>query len=178
LLRSLEGHQTAVISVAFSPDGTRLVSASTEHRTTNGDVPAELRVWDLGGDGKVRGVAAPPGNLRDVAFNEDGTALVIVADDRSARFDLATGRWSDLPGRPDRRLRRAHVSPDGARVLRIRENVVEIRALQPSDEELAARRALADPDPRWHAWEAARAAERGQPLAAEFHRKRATLPFR
>src|SRR5208282_5700041 len=38
---SLEGHQGAVYSASFSPDGTRVVTASAD--TT-------ARVWDLGGD--------------------------------------------------------------------------------------------------------------------------------
>ncbi len=78
----LAGHAGGVASLAFSPDGTRIVSASYD-RT--------LRVWDAG-----RGVAllSLPGHTRgvlSVAFSPDGTRIASGGLDRTVRL------WDTIP---------------------------------------------------------------------------------
>ena len=55
---TLRGHSAAVNSVAFSPDGTRVVSASGEY----GESDNTVRIWDVA-SGKEVG-ASGPGHAR------------------------------------------------------------------------------------------------------------------
>ena len=57
-LCTLRGHSAAVNSVAFSPDGTRVVSASGEY----GDSDNTVRIWDVASGKEV--VASGPGHAR------------------------------------------------------------------------------------------------------------------
>ena len=56
---TLRGHSAAVNSVAFSPDGTRVVSASGDYR---GGSDNTVRIWDVA-SGKEVG-ASGPGHAR------------------------------------------------------------------------------------------------------------------
>ena len=84
LVRDLTGHDDVVCGLAFSPDGSRLASASFDQT---------LRVWPLG-----EGATGDAGIFRghsdfvyDVAFSKDGATLLSVSKDRSIkRTDLAT----------------------------------------------------------------------------------------
>jgi WD40 repeat protein len=55
---TLRGHSAAVNSVAFSPDGTRVVSASGQH----GESDNTVRIWDVASGKEV--VASGPGHAR------------------------------------------------------------------------------------------------------------------
>ncbi len=81
LIRELKGHQSHVYNVAFSPDGTMLISF---------DLKGNLKSWDLSGDFTTRDIAkiesltkydttfrADIGGARCIAFRPDGTQLAI-----------------------------------------------------------------------------------------------------
>jgi WD domain, G-beta repeat len=73
----LEGHQGALNSAAFSPDGTRVVTASAD-RTA--------RAWDL--REKQPSFVALEGHRSMVnvaAFSPDGTHVVTASEDKTAR---------------------------------------------------------------------------------------------
>jgi WD40 repeat protein/serine/threonine protein kinase len=83
LLSVLAGHKNRVIGLDFSPDGTRLVSASMDQTA---------RLWDVK-TGKVIAVLRGHSHkLRDVLFSPDGSRVFTAAEDKTIRiWDGRTG---------------------------------------------------------------------------------------
>ncbi|HWO25673.1 MAG TPA: hypothetical protein VNO30_43340 [Kofleriaceae bacterium] len=106
---SLREHQGAVWSAAFSPDGTRVVTASDDKTA---------RIWDVA-TGKPFGRALMhTGPVYSAAFSPDGTRVVTASGDYTARvWDAATGE-PVTPTLPHPGLvLHAKFSPDGTRVI-------------------------------------------------------------
>jgi WD40 repeat protein len=81
----LRGHSGALARFAFSPDGTRLITASAD-RTA--------RLWDLE-SGESRALAGHPDAVFEVAFSPDGRLAAAVSRDGTIRV------WTDdLPYDP------------------------------------------------------------------------------
>ena len=80
---SFLGHTSAVISVVFSPDGTRIVSGSYDNT---------VRVWDA--DGGVQ-IGSPfqghTGWVKSVAFSPDGTRIVSGSEDNTENLGCWKG---------------------------------------------------------------------------------------
>jgi hypothetical protein len=108
LLATLRGHDDVVFSIAFSPDGKRLASASFDQ---------SVRLWNVQADRREGEAPAEPGHKRlggslalpthsplkvyhhhsdfvyAVAFSPDGKQLVSASKDRTvALFDVETGK--------------------------------------------------------------------------------------
>jgi WD40 repeat protein len=84
----LTGHTSNVNSVAFSPDGKRIVSGSFD-RT--------LRLWDAG---TGQPIGAPltghTSNVNSVAFSPDGRRMVSASADNTVRVWPGPAVWPDL----------------------------------------------------------------------------------
>jgi WD40 repeat protein len=75
-------NQTLIRDLAFSPDGSRLVTASADRR---------IRIWDTL-NGVERLAMAQDGGVTEVVFSSDGQWLATTGDDRTVRvWDAATG---------------------------------------------------------------------------------------
>jgi cytochrome c len=97
-----EGHRAPIVSLAVSPDGARLASASWDHT---------VRLWSLP-DGAQQVLEGHTQNVNGVVFTPNGKSLVSVG------YDLALGIWPLAGGTPDlvtlpSPLNAVAVAPDG-----------------------------------------------------------------
>jgi cytochrome c len=100
--RVFDGRGAPIVSLAVSPDGARLASASWDHT---------VRIWSLG-DGAQQVLEGHVQNVNGVAFTPDGRSLVSVGYDRELRI------WPLAGGTPNvitlaSPLNAVAVAPDG-----------------------------------------------------------------
>ena len=101
-LRTLKTHRDQVHCVTFSPDGTRMASASGDN---------SIKLWDTGSWEELATLQGHEGQVHTVAFSPDGERLVSAGDqDRTVRI------WPAHP--PSRQLEHRGASPPGAVSLR------------------------------------------------------------
>jgi hypothetical protein len=104
------GHEDAVTSAAFSPDGKRIVTASSD----------KARVWDAD-SGKPIGepLKGHEGAVESAAFSPDGKRIVTASRDKTARvWDADSGQpiGEPLKGH-EGAVESAAFSPDGKRIV-------------------------------------------------------------
>ncbi len=102
-------HDLEVWWAAFSPDGSRIVTAGQENIA---------RIWDAR-TGALLGVGAEHrGVIHTAMFSPDGTRIVTASDDRTARvWDVPGGRPLGPPLEHAGGVLWAAFSPDGSRIL-------------------------------------------------------------
>jgi WD40 repeat protein len=103
------GHTDTVESAAFSPDGSRVVTASDDHTA---------RIWDAKTGAALITLSGHTNWVHSAVFSPDGTRIVTASADKTARiWDAKTGAaLATLSGHTDGVLSAAF-SPDGTRVV-------------------------------------------------------------
>ena len=92
-LRSLV-HKDAVNSVAFSPDGRTIVTASgSEHDSKKEPTDYNVRLWNVATGRLLRAIGGFDGLVHAVVFTKDGRSLVSASDDGTVRM------WNVLTGK-------------------------------------------------------------------------------
>jgi WD40 repeat protein/tRNA A-37 threonylcarbamoyl transferase component Bud32 len=105
----LQGHDSFVLSASFSPDGTRIVTASNDKTA---------RVWDAATGEEVAVLREHDSVVFSASFSPDGTRIVTASDDRTARvWDAATGEEVAVLRGHDSVVSSASFSPDGTRIV-------------------------------------------------------------
>ncbi len=104
----LTGHSDRVSSAEFSPDGSRLVSASKDHT---------IRIWDANSGSGLRTLRGHTGQVLSAAFSPDGKRIVSASDDKTVRiWDAQTGKNVQTLEGHTGYVSSATFSPDGRRV--------------------------------------------------------------
>lgn len=110
----LEGHTSAISSVAFSRDGMRIVTASLD---------GTARVWNAANGERIALLTGHASDLTSAAFSPDGTRIVTSSSDRTARvWDTVSGQQVALLRGHTGSLPLAAFSFDGVRIVTVGED--------------------------------------------------------
>jgi WD40 repeat protein len=105
----LSGHQRAVLSAAYSPDGRRIVTAS-------GDQTA--RVWDAVTGVQLAVLSGHRATVASASYSPDGRRIVTASADKTARiWDAVTGAQLSVLSGHGAAVASAAYSPDGRRIV-------------------------------------------------------------
>ena len=116
LTRIRIGSSSQLKSLAFSPDGMRVLCTVKPSRSTDANHPAAF-IWDAVRGKRLLSLVADKDRVPDVHFSPDGNSIVSVSGDGirrvwDARTGVCTFPDSDRDGKQDRCVCLA-VSPDG-----------------------------------------------------------------
>ena len=108
-LAVLSGHGDFVNSAAYSPDGTRIVTASFDQTA---------RIWDARTGTQLAVLSGHGGIVTSAAYSPDGTRIVTASDDRTARiWDARSGAQLAVLSGHGGIVASAAYSPDGTRIV-------------------------------------------------------------
>jgi hypothetical protein len=116
---TLRGHKTLAMSVAFSPDGKRIIS---------GNWDSTINVWDAETGDELRILRGHKECVESVAFSPDGRRIVSGSDDKTIKiWDSATGEELMTLRGHGRGINLVAFSPDGERIVsRSRDKTIKI----------------------------------------------------
>ena len=96
-------------SAAFSPDGSRIVTASADKTA---------RIWDAATAKEIAVLRGHDDAVNSAAFSPDGSRIVTASDDKTARiWDAATAKEIAVLRGHDVDVKSAAFSPDGSRIV-------------------------------------------------------------
>ena len=106
---ALKGHSGLVTSVAFSPDGTRIVTGSWDHTA---------KVWDAATGRELHTLKGHDKYVWSVAFSPDGQRIVTGSHDHDVRvWDTSSGKMNFILRAHTDHVRGVAFSPDGTRIV-------------------------------------------------------------
>ena len=107
-IRTFEGHFDWVWSIVFSPDGSRLASASSD---------STIRLWDVDTGEILDTLCGHESYVLDATFSPDGSRLASASDDNTIRlWDTATGDILNTLRGHSGSVRGVAFGPDGSRL--------------------------------------------------------------
>jgi WD40 repeat protein/TPR repeat protein len=107
-LAVLSGHSAPLTSAAYSPDGTRIVTASNDNTA---------RIWDAHTGAQLAVLLGHGDHVEFAAYSPDGTRIVTASRDKTARiWDAHSGKQLALLSGDDH-IYTAAYSPDGTRII-------------------------------------------------------------
>ncbi len=104
--RQLRGHAGGVVGLAFSPDGTRLASASRD---------GTVKVWRVADGSELAHLRGHTGVVTSVAFGPDGKALVTGSEDGTVKVWHLASEPAPFPRGTGTPATRVRFAPDGQR---------------------------------------------------------------
>ncbi len=108
-LAVLSGHRRSVHSAQYSPDGTRVVTASDDYTA---------RIWDATTGLQLVLLKGHTRQLFTAEYSRDGKRIVTSAQDKSVRiWDATTGAELAKLMAPDAKVVSASFAPDGSRIV-------------------------------------------------------------
>ena len=90
LLRTFGGHQHAILTIAFTPDGKRVVSTDGGNLDSK-DVPGVIRVWDAATGERLQELTGHTKFIWSIAVSPNGERLVSAGLDEVRFWNLLTG---------------------------------------------------------------------------------------
>src|SRR5882762_6673642 len=107
--RTMDGHSSGISAVAFSPDGTYIVSGSRDNT---------LRLWDTVSGAHLNSLEGHSDRVESVTFSPDGTLVVSGSRDGTLRvWDTVTGAHLNTLNGHSNCVNSVAFSPDGTRVV-------------------------------------------------------------
>jgi WD40 repeat protein len=105
----VSGHSNSVTSVAFSPDGARVLTGSVDRTAI---------LWDVASGAQIRSLVGHTDRVASVAFSPDGTQAITGSGDGTARiWNVETGEQVRVLQPCASMISSVAFSPDGAQVL-------------------------------------------------------------
>ena len=77
LLKTLKGHSSWVNSVAYSPDGTKIISGSTD---------GTVKIWDANTGQCLKTLEGHSYSVNSVAYSPDGTKIISCSEDKTIKI--------------------------------------------------------------------------------------------
>ncbi|KAJ7260958.1 WD40-repeat-containing domain protein [Mycena haematopus] len=101
-------HEYEVQSVAFSPDGSRIASGSSDHT---------VKVWNVATGEEQQTFSGHSGRVQPVAFSPDGSRIASGSWDKTVKvWNVATGEEQQIFSGHSGRVQSVTFSPDGSRI--------------------------------------------------------------
>ena len=108
-LKTLEGHSDVVRSVAYSPDGTKIISGSLDKT---------IKIWDANTGECLKTLEGHSGEVKSVAYSPDGTKIISSSSDYTIKiWDANTGECLKTLEGHSERVNSVAFNLDGTKII-------------------------------------------------------------